>query len=108
MESWPTIAAMVTVVSVIGGFIYRLSGQISETSARSKAAVEIAKTAAAKAEQNERALVEHRVSVAREYVTTTTLASLENKVVEAINRLGDRLDSLFMNKTSRAHDGSDR
>lgn len=42
-----------------------------------------------------RELVAHRVDVAREYVSKDTLARLETQIVNAINRLGDRMNDLF-------------
>jgi len=40
-------------------------------------------------------LSEYKESVAKEYVTQTTLEKVEGRIVEAINKLGDRLDRLL-------------
>lgn len=48
----------------------------------------------------ERELVEHRVSVAREYVSNQMLANFEKKLIDAIDRIGSRLDSLFVPRVS--------
>lgn len=46
-------------------------------------------------------LVDHRVAVAREYVSKDTLATLESRVIDAINSLGQRLDKLFQQNAGR-------
>lgn len=80
-------------------FWMKLSDRITKADAKAKAAETAAQNAnvAAAASHMEidriRAeLVEHRVSVAREYVSTGTLERLESRVISAINSLGARID----------------
>ena len=83
-------------------FWMRLSDRITHADAKAKAAELAAQNAnvavAAAGLEVERLkadLVDHRVDVAKEYVSKDTLASLENRIVEAINRLGDRFDKML-------------
>jgi hypothetical protein len=93
-----------------GGWIFRLSGRLSQADAKADAAAKDARAAALtvaslslQLDQTKLALVEHRVSVAREYVSTTTLAAMEEKLIKAVDRFGDRLDSLFTAKGAAAN-----
>lgn len=104
-----------TLIATIGGllgicvsgfavvkFWMHLSDRITEADGKAKAAETAAgaaniATAAAHLEIDRLAaeLVEHRVAVAKEYVSKDTLATLESRVIDAINSLGQRLDNLF-------------
>ena len=102
-------ASIFGVVAITGGWLFRLSGRLMQTDAKADAAAKDASTAALVAQslrisldQNERDLVEHRVSVAREYVSKQTITELEGKLIKAIEKLGDRLDALFTGKPSTA------
>lgn len=54
-------------------------------------------------EQSEirKSLFEFKEKVARDHVTFNALSKVEERVVNAIERLGDRLDRLFENKKSQ-------
>ncbi len=100
-------ASFLTALSILGGWIFRLSGRLAAADAKADAAALAAERAALIAQalrvaldQNERDLQTHRVEVAKEYVSSSTLAALESKLISAIDRLGDRLDTLFNNRTS--------
>lgn len=108
-----------TILSILGGlggigasgfaivkFWMRLSDRITEAEAKAEAA----ETAAGNAniqvsalrlevDRVKAELVEHRVAVAKEYVSKDTLATLESRVIEAINSLGQRLDNLFKQRS---------
>jgi hypothetical protein len=43
----------------------------------------------------EKQLTEHRVAVAKDYVSNDTVRALENRIIAAINTLGDRIDGLI-------------
>jgi|SRR5581483_10369480 len=76
-------------------FWMKISHRIDEADAKAEAADKAAASADVRIVSVEKELVEHRVSVAREYVSKETLVSLEKRIVEAINQVGVRLDSLF-------------
>lgn len=100
---WGAICAAIMLLITVGGLVFRLSGRLTQTEARADAAAKEATAAAIQAAHTDRELVEHRVYVAREYVSNQTIAGLEQKLIEAIDRLGTRLDSLFM---ARSHGAS--
>lgn len=101
-QAWTAIIALITLHLLIGGILVRGMDRLNR--AQSKAdqvekEVDAATIAIANSrseiERIEKELVDHRVVVAREYVSNETLVSLESRIVEAINRLGDRLDKMF-------------
>ncbi len=85
---WTAISAIVAIVIAIGGVVVRLMDRINKAEIRS-----------ATVDRLEHDLVEHRVAVAREYVSKETLANLETRIVEAINRIGDRLDQILQKRS---------
>jgi hypothetical protein len=46
----------------------------------------------------EKSLADFKLEVAKEYATTSAIEQVEERVVAAINRLGDRLDKLFVTR----------
>ena len=96
------VLALITCLGLAGGWIFKLSGRLTITDGKADEAGKSAERAALTAQamrinidQLERDLVEHRVAVAREYVSYQTVAALEAKLIIAIDKLGDRLDALF-------------
>lgn len=99
---WSALSAAIVLLISIIGVVVRLLDRISKADAKAEAADKTAQAAAISIAANhleiERLkadLVDHRVAVAKEYVSKDTLVSLENRVIDAINSLGQRLDSLF-------------
>ena len=62
---------------------------------KAESAVDVATRAQAAADAISKELAEFRIEVARDYATTSTLASVERAVTEAFNRLSDRIDRLL-------------
>lgn len=100
------ICALLTALSTLGGWVFKLSGRLAQADAKADAAALAAERAALTAQalrvaldQNERDLVDHRVAVAKEYVSNATIAGLEEKLIKAIDKLGDRLDALFTSRS---------
>lgn len=50
-------------------------------------------------------LAEYKLLVAREYATSAAIKEVEERVVEAINRLGDRFDNYFDRQTGARRRG---
>lgn len=95
---WTTWASIAVIIGAVGGaaaWLVRFSTRLSNMEATAKAAAKEANAAAIQAAHTDRELVEHRVTVAREYASNETIARLEGKLIDAIDRLGNRLDSLF-------------
>lgn len=94
MIEWPVIAGIVmlagfliTVIVTVVKFTDRLT--------KAEGAVEMSREAKAQADKAATDLANFKEKVARDYVTNTAIERLEEKLVEAINRLGDRLDRAF-------------
>jgi hypothetical protein len=85
---WGAVAALVAV----GGIIWRLAWRLSSNTERITAAETLATAASARTVELTRALAEHKEHVAAEYVSRGAL----KEITDAINRLGDRLDNLFI------------
>lgn len=101
-----------TLITTIGGllaicvsgfavvkFWMRLSDRITEADAKAKAAETAASNANIQAvalhleiDRLKAELVEHRVAVAKEYVSKETLDKLESRVIAAIDSLSQRID----------------
>ena len=78
---------IVTVIVTIIKFTDRLT--------KAEGAVEASKRAEALADKVTADLADFRAHVAREYVTSSAIQRIEERLVQAIERLGDRLDRAF-------------
>jgi NACalpha-BTF3-like transcription factor len=92
---WGALGIFSTFMVGFGGFLFRVADRLNKAEARANEAAKVADDAKTRVDHLETELVNHRVAVATEYVSRKTLEILEGKLVEAINRLGDRLDKLF-------------
>jgi hypothetical protein len=95
---WTALGVTVTILSTIIGLVVRLMDRINQGESKADAAGKQASTALSRVIDAEKGLVDIRVEVAKEYVSKDTLASLENRIVQAINNLGDRLDKLLQTR----------
>ena len=86
------LGAAVAVILAVVGWIWRLSWKLASQDGRIVAAATAASNASAKATLVERDLAEYREHVASEYVSRDAM----KEVTDAINRLGDRLDNVFL------------
>lgn len=97
---WEVIGGLIGIVSFIAmiGTIAvgygRLKANQEETKRRAERAIE-------KADAIADDLAAFREQAAREFVSVTTLEKVEERVVGAIDRLGDRLDRFFEKKHSK-------
>lgn len=82
----------VTVLLAVVGWIWKLSSRLTAADGRITAAETLASGASARAVELGRDLNLHKEHVAAEYVSRDAL----DGVTEAINRLADRLDNLFL------------
>ncbi|MFC0284820.1 hypothetical protein ACFFJB_14880 [Camelimonas abortus] len=74
LAAWQEIAAVVAIMSVLSGVVWKLQSQINQQS---------------------RELDAFRVEVAQTYVTAKAMREMEDRISQAIGRLADRLDRLF-------------
>lgn len=82
----------VTVLLAVAGWVWKLSSRLTAADGRITAAETLASGASARAVELARDLNLHKEHVAAEYVSRDAL----DGVTEAINRLADRLDNLFL------------
>lgn len=92
---WTAVAAFVTVCVAVGTVLVRLIDRINTVEKSAAGAERDAKTATARVIEAEKDLVEHRIAVAREYASNSTIAALESRILQEIGRLGERLDKFF-------------
>ena len=88
----------VTVLLAVVGWIWKLSSRLTAADGRITAAETLASGASARAVELARDLNAHKEHVAAEYVSRDALT----EVTAAINRLGDRLDNLFIHLMSQS------
>lgn len=98
-----------SMIAIVGGlasagsvisFWMNFSSRISDAKSKAEAAGKQASSATARIISLEKELTDLRVEVARDYVSKGTLDGMEKRVVEAINRLGERVDHAFSNKAA--------
>jgi hypothetical protein len=89
---WSAVGAVLTAAGLIGGWVWRLAWRLAGTTATAKSAEIHAAGLSVKISNLEHDLAEHREHVAAEYVSRDALKD----VTQAINRLADRLDNLFL------------
>lgn len=87
-----TAGVVVTVVLAIVGWVWKLSTRLATQDGRITAAATAASNASARATVLEQELSAHKEHVAAEYLSKDAM----KEVTDSINRLGDRLDALFM------------
>jgi hypothetical protein len=95
---WSMVGGILTFMVTFGTLVFRLAARMVKSEEKSESAHLKASAIGVHLDQVERELVEHRVAVAKEYVSQQALASIEIKLIEAINRIGDRLDKLLDHK----------
>ena len=88
-------AALVAAVIAVSGWQWKLSGRISKTESDASSAFLNAAAAKMRSDILEDQFNEFRIHVASEYANRDHLEQLEKKLIDAINRLGDRLDKVF-------------
>jgi len=82
------ISLLLAGAGMLGGVWYRLHTQI--TANREFASVQVAAV--------HMIIAEFKLQVAREYATNNAIREVEQRVVDAINRLGDRFENFFENQ----------
>lgn len=91
-----------SVLCAVVGWVWTVSKRISEAEAKADAASNRADVAGitvaintTKVEKVADDLSKHREETAKEYVSFTHMVALENRLVDAITGLGNRIDGLF-------------
>ena len=83
--SWPEIAgliALLSAVSLIGGWVWRLQDRLSAIRAEASAATQAL----------QERLHDFQLSVSRDYVARADLAEMRREILDAFRRLEDRFD----------------
>lgn len=102
--SWETIKGLIAVCGFLGavctfGIGYgRLRSRVEATERRAEAAERRAERACEKVDEEAAKLAAFREQAVREFVSIETLGALEDRIINAVNRLADRLDRLFQAK----------
>ncbi len=96
-----TIGGAMVIVTAVAA----TAGSYAVTKYRSERAEQAAAEARLLALQAINELNAFRLEAARRFVTDEMLVKVEERVVEAINRLGDRLDRLLDDRLRRANGG---
>lgn len=99
---WSACIATAILLIAMGTIIWRLASRLSTSEAAAAEAMKRADTAALsviannlKLEKLSDDLSDLREEVAKEYVSYKHMTNLENRLVEAITGLGNRIDNLF-------------
>lgn len=107
--TWIAIIGTITLLVTVGGILVAVTRRMTNAESAAQTALQRADTAAiavkANADKVEKVaseLARHREDVAKEYVSYTHMTNLENRLVEAITGLGNRIDALF-SRSAQSH-----
>lgn len=107
--TWGALFAAVTIIVTLAGYIVKVTLRISAAEAKADLAQSRADMAGINVAANTirvetvaKLLSEHKERIAQDYVSHRSLEQLENRLVDAITRLGDRLDKLFVARPTTA------
>lgn len=92
---WGALSFLLALVMAVGGAIWRLASRLSGVESKADSASQGVVATTVRVETVARQLSEHKEQVAVNYVSNRALENLENRLVDAISKLGDRLDRLF-------------
>lgn len=101
---WPTLAALIIIATFLLALLKvasNLADRLTAAKAKADAAMIVANEANTRAERAERGLAEFREEVARTYVTSDAIERVEQRLVLAIERLGDRLDRVLDGRSGK-------
>jgi hypothetical protein len=100
------LSLMVTLGALVVGWVWTIANRISAVELKADAAASRADAAgisvailSQKVEKVSDDLSRHREDVAKEYVSFNHMVALENRLVDAITGLGNRIDGLFTRVT---------
>ena len=104
--TWGDLSAFLVAIVVVGGAVAGIWWRIHQTITKVKDEGTLERRALAARIEEVRAkgakeLDSYKLEVATRYVTADAIREVEGRVVDSINRLGDRLDSLFAPKQSK-------
>lgn len=85
---WSDVATVIGILAVMFGGLWFLWSRIAQAEDRAVVSVTAVKSD----------LADFRLKVAEQYVSRDNLKDLEDRLVQAIERLGDRLDRVLENK----------
>lgn len=104
---WGVIISIGMFLLAFAGFVFRIAKRISDAETKADVAASRADVAGLNVAANTlrvetvaRLLSEHKETAARDYVSNVHMTALENRLVDAIQRLGDRIDGLFSRAAS--------
>lgn len=92
-----------TIVALAGVFIALASGYAGWVARilRGESAAKKVDAVAADLDATKKELAEFKVHVAANYASNSTLEQMENRLIDAINRLGERLDRVLERRPAR-------
>jgi hypothetical protein len=97
-ESWQSVAAMAAVVAVLLTLVSIVTAWAVRVS-NGERADKSAEKAHERIDSVVKELSDFKAHVAEKYVTGSVIEQLENRLIDAINRLGDRLDRFLERNT---------
>ena len=103
---WSALGVFATFLMGFGTILWRGADRLNKAEARANEAAKSADDLKVRVDAVHAELVEHRINDAKDYVSRATLEDMESKLVEAINRLGDRLDKVFQSSFTFRSEGS--
>ncbi len=103
------IVATCMLLLTVAGMVIRVTLRISAAENKAELAQSRADMAginvaanAMRVETIAKLLSDHKETIAQNYVSNKALESLENRLVDAIGKLGDRIDRIFMSKAAQS------
>jgi hypothetical protein len=106
-DGFTTLAALVGFVGfggfvTLAGFVWKLADRLRGLEASAASAGAASSRADALATAAAQDLAAFKIEASRRFVTDEMLTKVEDRIVAAIDRLGDRLDRVIESRTRRA------
>ena len=92
---WTALGVVSSIVVTVLGFAIRATFKVADVQAEAEAAKKSASGAISRIITLEQQVTEFRVAVARDYVQSEMLVSLEKRIVDALDRMSGRIDDLI-------------
>lgn len=94
------VTLFITVFGALAGVWWRVESKINIAR---KEAIDVANSAARRADEAAKGLADHKLFAAENFVTKAGMTEAVNRINEAINRLTDRIDVLIRENSGSSH-----
>lgn len=92
---WGALCTLAGFLLTFAAFVAKVASRLTKAESAAAASIVTQTATDVRISDMERGFSAHREMVAREYASREALLVMEDRLIAALNRLGDRLDALF-------------